>query len=670
MAFTTGSPHCHGIFWIKNAPDVSNIENESEEYLADVLNYFSNLVEAWNPIINPEQANTHPCRRNYSNVEDFEEDLAQLLHMVQRQVCSENYCQRVNRKTKKKECRFKFPREMQETSSMEKGDSEELEFRPRRNDPNLNKCNAFLIQLWRANMDIAPVISKRALLAYFSKYISKCEVQSKSLQEIFTTVIDMLDGDVGAKKAIHKVFMKSCAERDIGAQEVCHSLLRLNLHSAGGRQFVTVNLSEKKMENETFENETHGKCTLEKYKDRPNRLENISLWNFAKKYDMSKFQEVKRENIVRVFPKLKLNVQDQIANEDYYKQQVLLHVPWRDESQIKNENETWEEIFQVNELNDTITTLFKMGNKIVVEDEYESSENETSDEEDGDILEELLSSRLGPRSEIPSIDLGNRNVDTGYDWKSSFEKYQQYGSIVDFENYIQKMKKPEPQLEQNVNDFPNVQLSTDQQEIINVVTQEIVRIKTPHPTDNNIESTKRIIVQGTAGTGKSLIIKYLTTLMTKELGTGSFLLAAPTGVSAVLINGKTLHSVFKLPRKTRKFKSLAGEQARDLCNMMKDVKCLILDEFSMIGCNTLAMINRRCKEGTGCDEDFGGLIILLLGDIKQLPPVKDYSFYSKTQQSLLGKEGKALINNFQKTYKLTTCHRQAKDRGSQRGTFG
>jgi len=85
---------------------------------------------------------------------------------------------------------------MQENASVEKGDSEEVEFKPRRNDPNLNKFNAFLMQLWRANMDISPVISKRALLAYLAKYISKCELQSKSLQGIFNTVTDSLDGDM------------------------------------------------------------------------------------------------------------------------------------------------------------------------------------------------------------------------------------------------------------------------------------------------------------------------------------------------------------------------------------------------------------------------------------------------------------------------------------------
>lgn len=140
---------------------------------------------------------------------------------------------------------------------------------------------------------------------------------------------------------------------------------------------------------------------------------------------------------------------------------------------------------------------------------------------------------------------------------------------------------------------------------------------------------------------------------------GSYVLATPTGVSAVLINGKTLHSVFKIPRKSDDYKPLKGERARDLCNALANVKYLILDEFSMIGCKTLAMISRRCKEATGnSNEDFGGLHVLLLGDIKQLAPIKDNAFFSKRQQTLIGKEGKRIIDNFQRAFFLETCHRQ------------
>ena len=184
----------HGIFWIDGAPDVTDLENASDEYLDEVIDYFSKLVEAWNPqpdVISPD---THPCRVSYQSIEDFEEDLAQLLLKVQmHSKCSPDYCYKVNKNTNKRECRFKFPKPMQNNPSIEKGENGNLEFKPRRNDPRLNKFNKLIIQLWRANIDIASVISKRALISYLAKYISKCEIPSQALDGIFKNVIDKLD---------------------------------------------------------------------------------------------------------------------------------------------------------------------------------------------------------------------------------------------------------------------------------------------------------------------------------------------------------------------------------------------------------------------------------------------------------------------------------------------
>ena len=162
-----------------------------------------------------------------------------------------------------------------------------------------------------------------------------------------------------------------------------------------------------------------------------------------------------------------------------------------------------------------------------------------------------------------------------------------------------------------------------------------------------------------SGTGKSLIIKYITALLHQELGKDSYILCTPTGVSATLINGKTLHSVFQVPKTMKEFRSLTGEKERQLQNSFKNVKFLILDEYSMVGCKTLAMIDARCRQATGnANEDFGGLHVYFLGDIRQLPPVYDNAFFSHHQETTLGKKGKSLIKNFEKAYLLNTCHRQ------------
>jgi len=96
-----------------------------------------------------------------------------------------------------------------------------------------------------------------------------------------------------------------------------------------------------------------------------------------------------------------------------------------------------------------------------------------------------------------------------------------------------------------------------------------------------------------------LLIKYITAKIVSELGDGTYLLGGPTGVSARLIGGKTNHSLFKLPRYSNEFKPLTGATARNLENTFSKVKFVIIDEYSLIGCSTLRMIDLRCKQATG-----------------------------------------------------------------------
>lgn len=155
------------------------------------------------------------------------------------------------------------------------------------------------------------------------------------------------------------------------------------------------------------------------------------------------------------------------------------------------------------------------------------------------------------------------------------------------------------------------------------------------------------------------MIRHIVNILRRKFGRDSYILGTPTGVSAILINGKTIHSIFKIPRRASKFKPLTGEQARKLNNYFKNVKFLILDEYSMIGCRMLHMINIRCKEATGnYDEDFGGLFTLLFGDIKQLPPVKDSPIYSYNQKTFMSRSGRQLIRNIKHSIILNFCHRQ------------
>jgi len=162
-----------------------------------------------------------------------------------------------------------------------------------------------------------------------------------------------------------------------------------------------------------------------------------------------------------------------------------------------------------------------------------------------------------------------------------------------------------------------------------------------------------------SGTGKSLIIKAITSSIQDKLGSNAFVLLASTGIAALNIGGQTVHSYFNIPRDKKNFNDLVGEQARNFTNKISAVKFVLIDEYSTIGCSLLGMIEKRCSQGKEWNtEPFGGLNFFLFGDIDQLPPVKDLPVYHPKPQTPLAQHGKLVFGQFQKCIFLHQCHRQ------------
>ena len=100
----------------------------------------------------------------------------------------------------------------------------------------------------------------------------------------------------------------------------------------------------------------------------------------------------------------------------------------------------------------------------------------------------------------------------------------------------------------------------------------------------------RIIVSGTAGTGKSYLIHCLRLLLQHQLQ-----VAAPTGVAAFNVEGLTLHSLLSLPTRGD-FKDLEGERLTKLQQSFSGIKYIIIDEMSMVGRKTLGQVDRRLRQ--------------------------------------------------------------------------
>jgi ATP-dependent DNA helicase PIF1 len=123
-----------------------------------------------------------------------------------------------------------------------------------------------------------------------------------------------------------------------------------------------------------------------------------------------------------------------------------------------------------------------------------------------------------------------------------------------------------------------------------------------------------LLVTGRAGTGKSTLLRRLRREL--EERHGSVPVVAPTGIAALNVAGETLHRFFAfrqgLTTDLRRYRPP---------NHLKDVDAIIIDEISMVRADYFDMMSRALKRAKDSADEFGGVQVLLFGDLYQLPPV-------------------------------------------------
>lgn len=127
-----------------------------------------------------------------------------------------------------------------------------------------------------------------------------------------------------------------------------------------------------------------------------------------------------------------------------------------------------------------------------------------------------------------------------------------------------------------------------------------------------------IFIQGQAGSGKSAFIKFLQAHSLKNI-----VLCSPTGIAALNIGGVTLHSLFRLPisdyiTDTELFRM----NRKTVWSTIKAIDILIIDEVSMVRPDILDAVDKVCRRAKhNSNIPFGGIQVVLIGDLYQLPPI-------------------------------------------------
>ncbi|SDP73252.1 HRDC domain-containing protein [Mucilaginibacter sp. OK268] len=141
-----------------------------------------------------------------------------------------------------------------------------------------------------------------------------------------------------------------------------------------------------------------------------------------------------------------------------------------------------------------------------------------------------------------------------------------------------------------------------------------------HLAADYLESTNTVIfLTGKAGTGKTTFLQNLKQISKKKLA-----VAAPTGVAAINAGGMTIHSLFQLP-----FGPLlpGGDSRPDIHynpekkELLSSLELLIIDEISMVRPDVLDQIDLILRNIKDSNHPFGGVQLLLIGDLSQLSPI-------------------------------------------------
>ena len=153
-----------------------------------------------------------------------------------------------------------------------------------------------------------------------------------------------------------------------------------------------------------------------------------------------------------------------------------------------------------------------------------------------------------------------------------------------------------------LNELKNVTLGSDQESAFE---------KLEHTRHN-------YFVTGKAGTGKSVLLSYFTTHTAKKIA-----VLSPTGVAALNVAGQTIHSFFQLElgiqdcQNVEKVTDLKDKQAK----IMRGLDALVIDEISMVSADVMDMIDAKLRFARGVNAPFGGVQMIVFGDLFQLPPV-------------------------------------------------
>ena len=569
-----------------------------------------------------------------------------------------------------------------------------------RRTPNEIRVNPYIISLlkaWQANHDLQFVIDPFACVVYIVNYISKAQRGMSSLLD--EACKEARQGNFELRKQVRHMGNKFLNGVEISAQEAAYLTLQLPLTKCT-RDCIFINTSPPEertfllKQRESLEKlpgnstEIEADNLMKRYSKRPKVLENWCLADYAseltviypKKPEEAERTEVnddqqpdfeedseeklcitlksgiqiKHRNVSKIIRYVRYSIK--IDSEQHYREKILLFHPWRNEEKdVLGPYGTYEEHY--NHLKKNLKPKME---------KYERNAEELDEaQEFAENAENIDFSEVAPQNEQTE----EEDAEQGSSESRAFvmfdprrpEKLEHYDIGQDigvapepFDIEINTHKWSNPEY------YRNIRLLNKKQREFFIHVLHWIKTKT---------EPLHAFLTGGAGVGKSVVVRALHQALMRELDTVEgenpdlcrVLLCAPTGKAAYNISGVTIHSAFGIPA-SQGFhcKPLTSDVLNTLRSKYRCLSVVVIDEVSMVGNSMLKLINDRLQQIFGRRDFFGGIHVILIGDLFQLKPVMDAWIFEDLKNDF-GPLATNLWQDLFSVHELTDIMRQKDD---------
>ncbi|CAK9832801.1 ATP-dependent DNA helicase pfh1, partial [Anthophora retusa] len=491
----------------------------------------------------------------------------------------------------------------------------------------INNFNPWIAKKLQSNMDIQFILEEFSCATYVVEYVNKT---NRGLSNLHRELIKLRDEypEKDYTDLIKYLGTKILNSVEISSQEAAWYLLGLHMSESSRkveylpttwpheRYLVRKTKEEMDKENLTDDSTAIWRDTIiEKYEKRPLELTGITLTEFAANWYKGVDGIYKRRKISKIIRYRSYLLSD---IQNYKREMVILHVPFRNEYKELLEDDKYLEIY----------------------DKYESIilERRRTIESDLDIeaiMQECKKLIIEADEEPPKYKDENNIPTISKPQDDDFAQSIRNGTNDDI-------------IMRNVERLPGVVRKRE-----NVMTSEefciamraanglqrkllmevIYRLYT-----SNSKPLHICFLTGPAGCGKTWLVKLMMEIFNRfsqehNVMHNAFIATASTGMAAAAINGSTVHSIFKISNSATT-QGLSVENLNLFRSVMRNVRAIFVDECSMIGSGLLNQINNRLQHiFQQYDKTFGGINMIFTGDLRQLPPVCQSPIYKRSRQN-------------------------------------